>query len=537
MKKTFAYIRVSTTKQGQDGASLPEQRDSIEKFCLRQNLHITRWFEEQESAAKKGRKIFKEMLRLAKRGQAEALVFHKIDRSTRNLFEWAEVSSLPEQGIEVHYSHEPVDLMTNHGRTAADVAAVFASAFIRNLREETKKGMVGRLKQGLYPFKAPLGYKDNGRAQHKTICEVVGPLIKQIFEAYATGEYSLLELRDLSESLGLGRLSKNCLSTFLQNPFYIGLIKMKSSGETYPGGHVPLITTSLFDAVQRVFAGRNSHRSAKSTKTYSRMIKCKKCNQCVVAEFQRGHLYYRCRCLGNCLREDAIETKLQAALGSIALSEKYTVALREDLSTLQSGERMESNKSVSVANMQISLVEGRREKLTTAYLDGDVPKEEYLRLKETLQLELLRQHSLKTSLSETRVRQRDTQRGQLEQLFSIQHKYFLGNREQKRSLLKITTSNISLWQKTVDVQWCEPFLTLQKHRAVLECYPDLTALRSRQDGSELAPNVTLEIEEATRKQIRALAEDLLQVMREMPAYQYERLMQVLDADYKTDTPS
>jgi hypothetical protein len=204
---------------------------------------------------------------------------------------------------------------------------------------------------------------------------------------------------------------------------------------------------------------------------------------------------------------------------------------------LQSEEKAESNKSVSTANMQISLVEARREKLTTAYLDGDVPKDEYLRLKETLQLELLRSNSLKSSLSEIRARLRDTQRGQLEQLFFIQDKYFWGNKEQKRNLLKITTSNISIWQKSIDVQWCEPFLTLQKYKTVLECYPDLATLRSRQNGSETELGKTGELREIERKQLRALAKELLQVMQNMPAYQYERLMQVLNTDYKSNTPS
>jgi hypothetical protein len=44
---------------------------------------------------------------------------------------------------------------------------VVAADFIRNLREETKKGFYGRLKQGLFPPPAPLGYPGCGGGKPK----------------------------------------------------------------------------------------------------------------------------------------------------------------------------------------------------------------------------------------------------------------------------------------------------------------------------------------------------------------------------------
>ena len=51
MKTCFGYIRVSTQKQG-EGVSLEAQKDAIVAFASRQNLTISRWFEEKETAAK-----------------------------------------------------------------------------------------------------------------------------------------------------------------------------------------------------------------------------------------------------------------------------------------------------------------------------------------------------------------------------------------------------------------------------------------------------------------------------------------------------
>ncbi|MCB1357960.1 MAG: recombinase family protein [Maritimibacter sp.] len=53
MKACFGYIRVSTQKQGA-GVSLEAQKDAIEAFAARQDLQVTRWFEERQTAAKGG---------------------------------------------------------------------------------------------------------------------------------------------------------------------------------------------------------------------------------------------------------------------------------------------------------------------------------------------------------------------------------------------------------------------------------------------------------------------------------------------------
>jgi len=42
---------------------------------------------------------------------------------------------------------------------------------------------------------------------------------------------------------------------FFANPFYIGVIRIKASGESYDGVHQPLIPKSLFDRVQDVLDG------------------------------------------------------------------------------------------------------------------------------------------------------------------------------------------------------------------------------------------------------------------------------------------
>jgi site-specific DNA recombinase len=157
-KAYFAYIRVSTVKQGEHGSSLQEQRDAITNFAARQGLHIATWFEERETAAKAVRGEFTRMMNALQNGKASGVIFHKIDRSARNLKDWSAVQDLADLGIDVRFTQESINLGSNEGKLTGDFLAVISAHYIRNLREEVRKGIRGRLKQGLYPFKAFTGY-------------------------------------------------------------------------------------------------------------------------------------------------------------------------------------------------------------------------------------------------------------------------------------------------------------------------------------------------------------------------------------------
>src|SRR5215510_14636686 len=94
VRRFFAYTRVSTARQGERGVSLQEQRDAIARYAQRNNLEVVQWFEERVTAAKRGRQIFNQMLRLLRGSKASGVIIHKIYRSARNMKDWAELGEL-----------------------------------------------------------------------------------------------------------------------------------------------------------------------------------------------------------------------------------------------------------------------------------------------------------------------------------------------------------------------------------------------------------------------------------------------------------
>src|SRR5579862_126814 len=127
MKEYLAYIRVSTTRQGIQGVSLAEQREAIERYAQRSQMRICRWFEEQETASKEGRPVFGEIMKLLRSRAAAGVIIHKVDRSSRNLLDWAPFDHLVDEGIEVHIAGEGLDLNSRGGRLTANIEAVLAA--------------------------------------------------------------------------------------------------------------------------------------------------------------------------------------------------------------------------------------------------------------------------------------------------------------------------------------------------------------------------------------------------------------------------
>lgn len=393
MKRYYAYTRVSTVRQGEHGVSLQEQKDAIERFAARHSLQIDRWFTEKETAAKTGRPVFNQMLREIKLGAAQGIIIHKIDRSARNLKDWAEIGQLAESGIEVHFANEAVDLSSPTGMLSADVQAVVAAHYIRNLREEVKKGYYGRLKQGLCPYPAPLGYTNHGTGKPKTIDPRIGPLVHKGFQLYATGRYSQQSLAEELNSLGLrtraGKpLTKNAIGSILTNRFYIGEMFVRKSGETFAGIHEPLVSRECFDTVQSILSGKFVVKSRTHRFIFSRLITCGYCGRSLIAEIQKGHVYYRCH--GKhlaILKEEAIDDHFASIFERLRLLPEEEEILNLTLANKKTDWQSEAEKLLRAETLRLHSVQDRIARLTDAYVDGLLEKQVFEQKKTALQLE------------------------------------------------------------------------------------------------------------------------------------------------------
>lgn len=461
----FSYIRVSTTRQGQTGTSLIEQREAIMRYAARCQLAIVEEFAEQETAAQRGRPVFTQMLSNLKAHRAAGVIMHKIDRSARNLKDWADLGELIDRGVEVHFVNESLDLRSRGGRLSADIQAVVAADYIRNLREETKKGFYGRIKQGLYPMPARIGYLDQGRGLPKVLDPVQGPLVKEAFSLYATGKWSLPSLADRLYELGLrskrgGRVSLNGLSTLLHNPFYTGLIRIQRTGELYPGCHEQLISKPLFDRVQAVLSGKLVDRQQHHSFLFRKQATCGRCGKTLIGETHKEHNYYRCQlrgCPQKTIREEIIERALLDVLQQLRFSEIELTYFRQQLA--KSSAQIATLRAAEGQALRLHLeqVRQRLSKLTDAYLDSVLDQTTYIDKKNNL---LMAEQAAQEKLDKNALDDEAVVR-HVEEFLELANDAYLSYETafpaERKELVQIITSNFLVTEKKVIVKLHYPF--------------------------------------------------------------------------------
>lgn len=461
MKKNyFGYVRVSTTKQGH-GVSLTEQRAAISRHADRMQVQITEWFEEQETAAKTGRPIWRNMLARLRKREVDGVLIHKIDRSARNLRDWADVGDLIDRGVEVHFVSESLDLHSRGGRLSADIQAVIAADYIRNLREEILKGFYGRIHQGILPLPAPLGYRDEGAGKPKTIDPEKGPLVRKAFELYASGTWNLHLLREEMDRLGLrnrhgSKVSLNGLSTMLRNPFYIGLIRLRKTRETFQGSHEALIPKSIFERVQEVLDGKVSSRPLRHAFLFRRLLRCASCNYSLIGETRKGHIYYRCHsksCPRTTLREERVNDALLPHLRALELAPEEVAYIAVRVSELRAEWETRALDEMSGIKRRLGELGARLTKLTDAFLDGALDRDLFEERKTAL---LLERRELEEKLV-LLAKNPETSLTKLEEYLGLARspyfQYLLRNPDEKRELVLELTSDRRVIGK-------EPYFTL-----------------------------------------------------------------------------
>ena len=86
------------------------------------------------------------------------LLVEKTDRLYRNLKDWVTVDELD---LEIHFVKENV-ILSRDSRSSEKfmhgIKVLMAKNYIDNLSEETRKGMLEKAEQGIWPSFAPLGY-------------------------------------------------------------------------------------------------------------------------------------------------------------------------------------------------------------------------------------------------------------------------------------------------------------------------------------------------------------------------------------------
>ena len=418
-KRAVSYIRVSTREQAQrggseEGFSLPAQREANKRKAQSMGALVVKEFADRgESARSANRPELQKMLAYLKEdGGIDYVIVHKLDRLARNRADDVEINrAFEEAGVRLVSTSENID-QTPGGMLLHGIMSSIAEFYSRNLANEVIKGMGEKARNGGTLGKAPLGYlnvrarDENGR-EIRTIAldEERAPLVRLAFTEYATGNWTVRQLADHLNTLGLSipptprRCAKPITTTrlhkILRHPYYKGTISFQ--GVEYAGTHEPLVDEETWSHVQAML---DSHRYGERQRIHNHFLKSTVvCGQCGArlsvqnAKNSKGTIYpyfvcaRRCRlhdCTFTAVLIDVVEDRMAELYQTIQLSaadrtqiEHY---LHDELSQIE-GDKAKAIRSLTTRRTNL---EDRRRRLLHAHYEGAIPldllKEEQAKL-------------------------------------------------------------------------------------------------------------------------------------------------------------
>ncbi|OGI75297.1 hypothetical protein A3D36_01905, partial [Candidatus Nomurabacteria bacterium RIFCSPHIGHO2_02_FULL_36_29] len=384
-RKFFIYTRKSTDTEDRQVRSISDQLAELKLLAIKEDIDVVDIFVEKQTAKSPGRPVFNEMLLRIEKGEASGILAWHPDRLARNSIDGGKIIYLldTEQITELKFPTFWCD-PTPQGKFMFSIAFGQSKYYVDNLSENIKRGHRNKVKEGIWPQMSPLGYVN----KNKRIVpdENIAPLIKKTFEAYATGNFTLRELRDKFNALGLKRKSGRELAVsnyqkLLKNPIYTGL--MRYNGEIFEGKHEPIITKKLFDSVQEVMM-RKSKPKSRGLKpyVYRGFFRCGECGCFITTETQKGHNYLRCTkrknpCTQKYVREELITSQIQKEIKKVSLPDDWASWMLAENEKDKLVEAQSSTLFAENTKADISLLDSKIEKLMTAYLESALSLEEY----------------------------------------------------------------------------------------------------------------------------------------------------------------
>lgn len=404
MSDCYIYIRVSSEEQVK-GFSIDNQERTCLEYAKSQGYEVKEVFTEKgKSARTSNRPQLQRLFKAIEADPPTAVICMKIDRMFRNITDFSKTRKrLKKQGIKILSINEGGDVTTG---LIGNIFASVAEWESEVNSDRTKDGMQQKFRSGIYPGLAPLGYRNVERNEKKFIepDPVTAPIIKRMFQLYATGQYSQLELCEIMYEKGLrGRrnhknFSPQTLTGIFNNPIYYGL--MRWGGMEGFGKHEPLIDKSLFDQVQHVLTCNNSFliRKRKTSFVLRGFVFCPIHERRLVADTSdlksgKTFSYYHCSNRGGCKpsywQTQKLEKKVASLLKQYEFSEEFVELVRQHAKDhLQSLRRDKQALKRSLLNQKRG-IEQKRNNIEDLVVEGTIDREVYKRQHIQLKEELL----------------------------------------------------------------------------------------------------------------------------------------------------
>ncbi|MBI3627141.1 MAG: recombinase family protein [Candidatus Sungbacteria bacterium] len=398
------YARKSTEEDDKQVMSIEAQLFELREFAERERIEIIKEFTEAKSAKKPGRDQFAKMIEYIESSSESLgiLAWHP-DRLARNSVDGGRIIYLVDTGAITSLRFPQFWFeSTPQGKFMLQVAFGQSKYFSDNLVENVKRGIRQKLRRGEWLTLAPLGYVNNLKTRNIEPDKVKSRVIKRAFEEYATGTYTLKSLADFLADHGVVQkkgtpLAKVSVVKMLTNRAYLGFIKHR--GEWHNGNFEPILSPTLFEAVQKVLTSRKKPRKSKVALpfVFTGFAKCGECGCAITAQYATNrfgtrYTYYRCtkkngKCAQPYTQEKLLAAQLQNLLQTVSLPLAEIEGMEKQIDLWEKESISARGNVAQNLKEKIRANEEKLNKLVSVFLDGDIEREMYLQRKDLLMRE------------------------------------------------------------------------------------------------------------------------------------------------------
>jgi len=390
--KAILLARVSTEEQDTEGQLIKLKEYADKKGFIYSKEDI---FDFHESAYKTKREHFEEVIEnLQHQKKKVALCCDKVDRLLRNFLHIRPIQELLEQDkIELHFSSENLVLSKNSFATEKfqfNLAALLGQYYSDAISDNVKRSIYKRIKSGQILSKAPYGYKNITNDNDSRTIEpdpFESNIVLKLYELYATGAYSIRELRSKINKDFNVKLAISTIADILNNKFYIGIATYKKTGQEYPHIYETIVPDNLFNTVQEIKLGRDLKSGTKFKYAgknfyYRGLVKCTVCGYSLSPEEHRGKKYYCCTEYGGkhdakYVNEDILTEEFSNVFKRISVSEETAKQIIKDLHQLNETNLAISQELIDKLRADKDKVRKRKSKLYDDYYDDSITRDFY----------------------------------------------------------------------------------------------------------------------------------------------------------------
>lgn len=479
-KHFIALARVSSREQEREGFSLDIQEDALKREAERRNGMIVRLWRIAETASKKDeRTTFKELVAFAKRhaSDLDGILFYKIDRAARNLFDYVELERLESEFHVPFFSVTQPTENTPSGRMQRRMLASMASYYTEQQSLDVQEGVRRRVECGLFPQKAPYGYR-NFRVDKRSLVEEHpenGPKVRKVFSLFVTEWLSLDQLRQRLHDDGVFYSDTRpffptaTLYAILRSRAYLGEVRYQQ--RWLPGTHEPLVDQVTWDRVQRLLTGKV--RPTHDLTFTGGLIHCKHCGRLVTGEkiikksSGKPYFYYRCSLYtapGHPrvrLSEKNIDGQLAALFDRLKIDgeDQRAWCQRQGRDRTSDQREAEQRQAAEVAR-QLTLAHQRRNELLEMRLAGDISRDSFAAKDTDL---LARQAQLQAKAEELSRKAKDKdESAEFDVLRCLRDAWAAVSRPAKRRIIRAAFARLELDGEAVVPSFLKPFDVLDR---------------------------------------------------------------------------